>query len=121
MCEFHEPSVPDCSLKCQNGGSCRYGTKQEDHALTLNEPDGSVLAQNISIVHEGHMNCECPDGFRGAKCEVEEKVCGDIKCLHGSTCVTVENKDTGEANHHCGCNLINVNKLQNGEDLQYAG
>ena len=121
MCEFFAPSVPACSLKCQHGGTCRYGTKEEDHSLLLGRPEGQSGSTHVNVVHENYMYCQCPPGFSGVKCETEEVVCGDQKCLHGSTCITVDNKDTGETTHHCDCAEINRQKLEKGEDVQFAG
>lgn len=121
MCEFFEPSVPKCSLHCQHGGTCRYGTKEEDHRLDFTSPQGTVAKSHVNVVHENYMYCECPTGFSGVHCETQETLCGDIKCRHGSTCVSVDNKDTGETTHHCDCNEINKQKEEKGEKVQFAG
>ena len=118
MCEFFEPSVPKCSLKCQHGGSCRYGTKTENHTLVLNEPNGPE-EQNIQVLHQDFQYCECPSGFLGTLCETEDTLCGDIKCRHGSTCITIE--DNGKTDYRCDCNEVNQKKLSNKEDVQFAG
>jgi hypothetical protein len=120
ICEYFEPAVPTCNLKCQNGGSCRYGTKEENQTLTLNEPNGKEQ-HNVTIVHKNFMYCECPQDFSGVHCETQEKICGDIKCMHGSACVSVLNKDTEETTHHCDCMQINKQKLEKGENVQFAG
>jgi hypothetical protein len=86
----------------------------------LDQPDGSQQEQNVHVVHDGNYQyCECPHGFSGVNCE--EAVCGNIKCKHGSKCVTLEDKDTGETTHHCDCADINKKLLDKGEDLQYSG
>lgn len=121
MCEFFEPSVPKCSLHCQHGGSCRYGTKEEDHSLDSFSKEGGKTTSNVHVVHENYMYCECPSGYSGVHCETEEILCGDIKCRHGSTCVSVNNQDTKETTHHCDCNEINKKKLDKGDDVQFAG
>jgi len=127
MCEFFEPSVPKCSLHCQHGGTCRYGTKEEDHTLSINEPHlgqqtmGQSVFSKVQVVHENYMYCECPGTFKGVHCETEETLCGDIKCRHGSACVSVDNKDTGETTHHCDCNEINQQKKEKGDKVQFAG
>lgn len=118
MCEFFEPSVPKCNLKCQHGGSCRYGTKSENHTLVLNEPSGPE-EQSIQVLHEDFQYCECPSGFLGTLCETEDTLCGDIKCRHGSKCITIE--DSGKTDYRCDCNEVNRKKLSKGEDVQFAG
>ena len=118
MCEFYEPSVPKCTLKCEHGGSCRYGTKTENHTLVLNEPNGPE-SQSVQVVHQDFQYCECPQGFLGNLCETEETLCGNIKCHHGSECIAVDNEDTGDTDYHCDCTAINKQKL--GEDAQFAG
>ena len=120
ICEYEESSVPTCNLQCQNEGSCRYGIKEENQTLVVNEPTGAQ-EHNVLIVHKNFMYCECPSGYSGVYCENKETLCGDIKCMHGSSCITVTNKDTGEIDHHCDCADINQQKLDKGENVQFAG
>lgn len=120
MCEFFEPSVPRCTLRCQQGGSCRYGTKTENHTLVLNEPSGPE-SQTVVVQHQDYQYCECPLGFLGNLCENEEVLCGNIKCYHGSECISVTDEATGKTDNHCDCHKINDKKVEKGKEVQFAG
>jgi len=120
VCEFFEPSVPKCTLKCHNGGSCRYGSKTENHTLVVDEPSGPE-SQSVEVVHQDYQYCECPEGFMGSLCDKEEIICGNIKCLHGTKCISIKDEDTDETTHHCDCTEINKKKLAKGEEVQFSG
>jgi hypothetical protein len=57
-CEFQIGSVPECTLQCNNGGTCRLGIK--NYAL-------AVIGYRDFWADSSHaMYCECPSGFFGA-------------------------------------------------------
>lgn len=90
-------TLPDCNLKCQNGGLCKLGDGGDDDTLIYFLGSG-----NDDEDLEGLMYCECPEGYHGAYCEVGSVECGDNRCFHGSTCV--ENQMNGKPDWHCDCN-----------------
>ena len=63
VCEYYAPSMPACSLQCQHGGVCRYGTKGDNANLLWN------ANQTKHVVHESHMYCECPLDHSGLYCQ----------------------------------------------------
>jgi Notch 1 len=86
----------ECSLSCQNGGTCHKGPRQGrfnadlDHFLTASDQ------QNLPI----YEHCVCPLGFYGIKCEYKAAECGSGQhmCVHGSVCVK-----NGEDEFGCDC------------------
>lgn len=82
-CEFEKDKVPDCDLKCMNGGSCALGIK--NYAL-------AVLGYNdFWANHEEAMHCQCPPGFFGVRCEIAANACGDHHCFNGGVVRVVVN------------------------------
>jgi len=98
-CEFKQGHVPECTLDCENGGTCVIGVSDPTEAEHLNH------IWSLEEVDE-HMRCKCPPGFGGHRCQSSAEQCGDSICLHGGTCVTTK-QTTGDGNvrtqHHCDC------------------
>ncbi|KAG7360370.1 EGF-like domain containing protein [Nitzschia inconspicua] len=98
-CEFNNAADASCSLLCQNGGTCRKGSK--DISL-INSLGKDLNHYNISR-SQFFEHCVCPDGYFGLQCEHKLEICpgGDHVCLHGSKCVA---QNEGEnTSHKCDC------------------
>jgi hypothetical protein len=93
-CEFEAGAVPECTLKCHNGGECRLGMKSE---LSSN---GKIL-YDFWKNHSDYQYCECPTGFHGLQCEIKSSKCGMHHCFHGGECVTVNDGSTQK--RFCDC------------------
>jgi len=77
----------ECSLACQNGGTCQKGVKN------LRDTYGDLAEDVAHMLGEGHVDyehCVCPPGFFGIRCEYEMEECSEDQhvCFHGSTCMT---------------------------------
>jgi hypothetical protein len=108
-----EGGVYACSLKCQNGGTCRYGVKSLGVASDL----ASTTPYLNSTYSNEFEHCVCRDGFLGLYCEHEVQVCGDGKliCLHGGECVL-----NGEV-HSCDCQNAYINgSTASGSSCQHS-
>lgn len=97
-CEFPDDhptkSKPEetCTLACENGGQCKFGTKSHGHPV---EDVSAFFSWGKEV--EG-MHCVCPKGYAGLQCAVKMEKCGDFHCFHGSKCVT-----DGDGKNHCDC------------------
>jgi len=97
------PNVPavgqSCTLDCQNGGQCVFGTQHYGPLLTTFMDQSTV----------GGMYCECPYGFTGVTCETPYEICNPNQipsvlhptryCLNQGSCVDDDNDDW-----FCQCN-----------------
>ena len=88
ICEFrdeHHEEKQECSLQCENGGTCRNGSKD----VSFIENFGPDLVEYAEEHDEVYQHCVCPEGFFGVKCEHEVEICpgNDFVCMHGSKCV----------------------------------
>lgn len=108
-CEFPSDhptkSQPEqCTLDCENGGQCKFGTK--DHG---DSTKGVSAFFSWGKEIEG-MHCVCPKGYAGLTCGVKMEACGDFHCFHGSKCKEEDGKK------HCDCN-----KARKEDGTRYAG
>jgi len=81
----------DCSMDCQNGGTCRHGTKQIGGGLDLFA--GHTEHLNEEAGTQNFQHCVCPDAFAGTHCEHAVEACdadGQFLCMHGGACVDNE-------------------------------
>jgi hypothetical protein len=91
-CEWEEGTMPECNLECENDGECVLGFK--DYTTSSKATELTFLQEKQIDM----MNCICPEGFTGVKCQVKvgEK-CGDGVCYNGSICV----EKNGDASCDC--------------------
>lgn len=109
-CEFDKGAVPDCTLKCHNGGECRLGIKPD--------PTDREIVYDFWKNNSDYQYCECPDGFYGLQCEVTSTKCGSHDCFHGGECVTIS-KGTSHR-HYCDCTTTHTaTSSYAGEFCQY--
>ena len=106
-CEFDVGAVPECTLKCHNGGACRLGIKKD--MLKNGQVDLSYWK-----AHADYQYCECNDGFFGLQCEVQSSKCGSHHCFHGGECISVT--ENGVRQHYCDCT-----KAASDQGISYAG
>ena len=101
-CEFDKPEDATCSLKCQNGGQCKSGFKDNSFIQELGKSIEGYDTQHAELFE----HCVCPNNFFGIQCEHKLEICpgGDHVCLHGSQCVVRnEGGSTGEVKYMCDC------------------
>jgi hypothetical protein len=130
-CEFKTGTVPDCTLNCQNGGTCLVGVFTASEAQQLHHI-WTIQQQ------EDHMRCICPDGYGGYLCESPVEICdvtnghtnGDSNegsssssssiCLNGGACATTTRTDpvTGKSKTQQRCDCTEATD-RNGN--RYAG
>uniref|UniRef100_A0A7R9W665 EGF-like domain-containing protein n=1 Tax=Pseudictyota dubia TaxID=2749911 RepID=A0A7R9W665_9STRA len=97
--EEEPEDVRDCTLLCNHGGTCAFGSKSRDgFAWTIGHP---LLTEEPTSVYG--MHCRCPDGYTGVTCDFVYETCavngGDDldavlsdggryqpRCFHGGTC-----------------------------------
>lgn len=82
----------DCTLDCQNGGTCKLGT-----------PPGTDYTQAYwyaANAQGDYQYCECISGTDGQLCESDTTDCGDFQCLHGGKCETHEGRPL---QNRCNC------------------
>jgi len=102
-CEFQSEEDAKCNLKCQNGGQCRSGTK--DNSL-IEQLGKGLDGYNDTHHSELFEHCVCPHNYFGIQCEHKLEICpgGDHVCLHGSKCVAKNEGSTdGELYYMCDC------------------
>ncbi len=98
-CEFDTGFVPDCTLQCENAGTCTLGIKDYDTAIQ----------EEFWALHDGNfMFCECPEGWFGLKCEVQGTKCGEKTCFNGAACLQTEHSD-GDVEFTCDCSTAQTN------------
>lgn len=95
-CEFEKGRLPECALHCFAGGTCTVGAKSFE--LVLNE-----FASLDDLQY-----CSCPEGSSGPFCEKESQQCGENYCLHGGSCVTINDPDDGSTSHYCDCTTATI-------------
>ena len=105
-CEFDAGAVPECTLKCHNGGACRLGMKKESS-------DNGKIDYDFWKKHSDYQYCECANGYYGLQCEVQSSKCGDHHCFHGGECITVT--QGSQRMHYCDCTKTV------GKGIAYAG
>jgi len=98
-CEFSQ--YEECSLQCFNGGKCKIGLKDFTHMKEY----GLDIEHYLGGRDEYGEHCVCPEGFSGAKCEVDDVViCGQGICFNGASCVQTVSLDGTEVyNEYCRC------------------
>lgn len=107
--DYPTGEIPECTMKCQNGGHCKLGIKNYKVA----EFGYQTFWKNST---NDFMHCMCPEGFFGLECEVESQECGEHHCFNGGTCVTVGTEiEGGIVDHHCDCTSART------EEKSYAG
>jgi len=113
--EVEAGRMPNCDLRCQNGGYCRMGTKD------LSIPSKSGLTATSNVTHDGNFrHCACPEGYGGILCEIEITACGNGVCLHGATCdqsVPTKTQDVQQVTLQCDC----TKARSSGNMIKYAG
>jgi Notch-like protein len=103
-----------CDLKCQHGGTCQVGVK--DNGVLEDIAQKSVPSLNVSDDSESSfMHCVCPDGYYGNLCESLVEICGDNEhmCLHGGKCIRNDQDE-----HACDCSTEETEKVPS---VIYAG
>lgn len=105
-CEFAKGTVPDCTLNCQNGGSCLLGIRTYTASVDAFVADFFSNSTN-------YQYCNCPAGFYGAACETKSSECGDYRCFNGGKCLTV--LADGSTSKNCDCTAGKT------ADKSYAG
>lgn len=108
-CEFNYEQ--ECSLKCENGGSCKVGLKDFGKMAEY----GLDIAEYLGGQEEYGEHCVCPPGFSGVKCQTENVVrCGEGICFNGAECVQTTSLDGKTVyNEYCRCTA--------NEDGNFAG
>lgn len=81
------PNVLECTLTCQNGGSCQ------------------ALHQALHHNNTVPQRCKCESGYAGLACEIESKPCfnmfgQDFFCQAGSPCVLSNDRNKYQ---YCDC------------------
>jgi len=115
-CEYKDEE-PDCTLDCENGGTCNTGVKD------YTEYDDDNIANFLTDDDFDHFYdeefesltyCICPVGYTGNTCELQIDDCGDGVCLNGATC------RLGLSGHYCDCTDIDITD-SNGQSISHAG
>jgi len=128
-CEFLTDE--ECNLDCNNGGKCKIGLKDFSHMAEY----GLDIVEYLGGQEQYGEHCVCPQGFSGAKCQVEDIVrCGQGICFNGAECVQTVSLDGTEVyNEYCRCKAEEVDGNHGGNGqieigngigeihVQYAG
>ena len=81
---------------CLNGGECAYKMVVNDDVMTIVD---SVALVFSSPAITGSVQCTCPDGFVGSRCERQVPTgCNVDGCSNGGTCCR-----EADASYHCYC------------------
>jgi hypothetical protein len=111
---FDEMDDTKCDLKCQNGGVCKVGVKE--NGVLEGIAQNSVPSLNLTDDSgSSFMHCVCPDGYYGNLCESLVDVCGNNEhmCLHGGKCIRNDQDE-----HACDCTTEETEKVPS---VIYAG
>lgn len=95
-----DADAPDCSLECNNRGTCCIGILDDSHQPTNPndafeiDPDGNVAGQY----------CDCALGWTGKNCDTTFDECDNDAnaCFNNGTCVSGF-LDSGDKVYMCDC------------------
>mmetsp|Transcript_2377 Transcript_2377/g.3296 ORF Transcript_2377/g.3296 Transcript_2377/m.3296 type:complete len:334 (-) Transcript_2377:94-1095(-) len=84
----------------------------------------SKLGAEVVVEDEAHPGCTCDSGWYGSVCELEYgnnvavKDCtdGETTCLNDSTCIDIEEANTGVIKSYCDCFTANLS-----HETQFVG
>ena len=86
----------ECDVdRCMNGGECEYKMAVNDNVMTI--VDSKALVFSTQAI-TGSVQCTCPDGFLGSRCETQVTGCDIDGCSNGGTCCR-----ESDGSYHCYC------------------